>query len=309
MYFTRAILLCALAGFAVAQSSVASESELALSTAVTLPASTGTPSAVGEGMVTTHIVSVGGPNGSLAFYPDNISAQPGDMVQFQFYAKVQPSSLPRPTNSRPNTNDNRTTPSSNPPSITPAYPSKTSRATRPTPFILALCPQTLLSARQARSSRTLFVFQMRSPCGSTAHRVCIARRAWWELSTRKSTLASPFSPYFQSSSLYEYLLTLTTVPPKATRQCRHSPPSPPKLAKTSPPVNQAVDQETHLYLPLLVAALLQAAPVPRNRGLALQVRRVMVHKKHRVRRQGPWLDLEPWSRPCLLHFCRCDGLA
>jgi plastocyanin len=38
-------------------------------------------------MVNTHIVQVGGPNGSLAFYPSNIKAQPGDLVQFQFHPK------------------------------------------------------------------------------------------------------------------------------------------------------------------------------------------------------------------------------
>lgn len=40
-----------------------------------------------EGMVTTHIVQVGGPNGSLTFLPNNVKAAPGDLVQFQFYPK------------------------------------------------------------------------------------------------------------------------------------------------------------------------------------------------------------------------------
>lgn len=39
-------------------------------------------------MLRMHVVQVGGPNGSLAFYPNNVAAQPGDMVQFQFHPKV-----------------------------------------------------------------------------------------------------------------------------------------------------------------------------------------------------------------------------
>ncbi|KAJ4315984.1 hypothetical protein N0V94_005676 [Neodidymelliopsis sp. IMI 364377] len=37
--------------------------------------------------LTTHIIQVGGPNGSLAFYPNNVKANAGDMVQFQFHPK------------------------------------------------------------------------------------------------------------------------------------------------------------------------------------------------------------------------------
>jgi len=36
---------------------------------------------------TMHIVSVG-KNGLLEFCPDQITANPGDLVQFQFYPKV-----------------------------------------------------------------------------------------------------------------------------------------------------------------------------------------------------------------------------
>ncbi|EPE33305.1 Cupredoxin [Glarea lozoyensis ATCC 20868] len=45
--------------------------------------STGTPS----GMVTVHVVRVGGTNGSLEFSPNDIKAAVGDMVQFQFTPK------------------------------------------------------------------------------------------------------------------------------------------------------------------------------------------------------------------------------
>jgi plastocyanin len=84
-----------LAGFATVQFSVvvasesvlASASPIALSTAVVGSLSTATPSAV-AGLVNTHIVEVGGPNGSLAFYPNNVVAAPGDLVQFHFHPKV-----------------------------------------------------------------------------------------------------------------------------------------------------------------------------------------------------------------------------
>ncbi|ORY13797.1 Cupredoxin [Clohesyomyces aquaticus] len=39
------------------------------------------------GMVATHVVQVGGANGSLIFSPSNVIAEPGDLVQFQFNAK------------------------------------------------------------------------------------------------------------------------------------------------------------------------------------------------------------------------------
>lgn len=35
-------------------------------------------------MTTVHVVRVGSMNGSLAYYPNNIKAAVGDMVQFQF---------------------------------------------------------------------------------------------------------------------------------------------------------------------------------------------------------------------------------
>lgn len=41
-----------------------------------------------EGTVVTHVVQVGGPNGTLRFYPDNVIAEIGELVQFQFLPKV-----------------------------------------------------------------------------------------------------------------------------------------------------------------------------------------------------------------------------
>jgi plastocyanin len=40
------------------------------------------------GMVATHVVQVGGANGSLTFSPENVKANVGDLVQFQFHPKV-----------------------------------------------------------------------------------------------------------------------------------------------------------------------------------------------------------------------------
>ncbi len=40
-----------------------------------------------QGMVTMHQVTVG-KDGQLAYSPEKVTAQPGDMVQFTFYPKV-----------------------------------------------------------------------------------------------------------------------------------------------------------------------------------------------------------------------------
>ncbi|EOA85210.1 uncharacterized protein SETTUDRAFT_81904, partial [Exserohilum turcica Et28A] len=70
MYFSRTAIVSALAGLSCAQSMPPA------------PAASGM-----AGMVMMHVVQVGGPNGSLAFYPNNVQAEPGDMVQFQFHPK------------------------------------------------------------------------------------------------------------------------------------------------------------------------------------------------------------------------------
>lgn len=80
MYFSTSIIATALLGFAAAQSGLsASETRSA--------ASIQTGTAPG-GMVNTHVVQVGGPNGSLAFYPEVVRANVGDLIQFQFNPKV-----------------------------------------------------------------------------------------------------------------------------------------------------------------------------------------------------------------------------
>ncbi|KAJ5062000.1 Cupredoxin [Bipolaris maydis] len=57
------------------------------STTAIVSAIFGLAAAQGGMMLRMHVVQVGGPNGSLAFYPNNVAAQPGDMVQFQFHPK------------------------------------------------------------------------------------------------------------------------------------------------------------------------------------------------------------------------------
>ncbi|KAF1914607.1 Cupredoxin [Ampelomyces quisqualis] len=87
MYFSRAALVSALMGFVAAQASI--DSILASETA-SAPGSMATGvlgSTTPAGMLNTHIVTVGGPNGSLIFSPSNVKAQAGDLVQFQFHAK------------------------------------------------------------------------------------------------------------------------------------------------------------------------------------------------------------------------------
>ena len=46
--------------------------------------------AAGGATTKTHVVQVGGTNGSLVFLPADIQAAAGDLVQFQFYPKVCP---------------------------------------------------------------------------------------------------------------------------------------------------------------------------------------------------------------------------
>jgi plastocyanin len=50
-----------------------------------LPSGAPTPQ---EGDVMTHVVQVGDAEGTKKFYPEKINAQPGELVQFQFYPSV-----------------------------------------------------------------------------------------------------------------------------------------------------------------------------------------------------------------------------
>ncbi|KAJ4362654.1 hypothetical protein N0V95_001362 [Ascochyta clinopodiicola] len=93
MYFSRSFVVSALVGFAAAQSSASSQvisaSESLASTASSTASAartSSTSSTSGAGLI-THTIQVGGPNGSLAFYPNNVKANAGDMIQFQFHPK------------------------------------------------------------------------------------------------------------------------------------------------------------------------------------------------------------------------------
>jgi hypothetical protein len=83
MLFSRSVIVSALMGFAAAQSRIAS-AQSSLSTG-SVAAGGNTPA----GMAPTHVIQVGGPNGSLVFSPNNVQAKAGDLIQFQFHAKVR----------------------------------------------------------------------------------------------------------------------------------------------------------------------------------------------------------------------------
>ncbi|KAF9695386.1 hypothetical protein EKO04_006540 [Ascochyta lentis] len=91
MYFSKSFIVSALVGFAAAQSSASSQSiaaseSLASTASSTASAATASSTSATSGAgVNTHIIQVGGPNGSLAFYPNNVKANAGDMIQFQFH--------------------------------------------------------------------------------------------------------------------------------------------------------------------------------------------------------------------------------
>ncbi|KAF2194521.1 hypothetical protein K469DRAFT_725840 [Zopfia rhizophila CBS 207.26] len=103
MHFSRSFVASTLLGLAVATThageegaasqTVAASETLAAAASMTGAAveATNGPAASGApapgGMVNTHVIQVGGPNGSLAFYPSNVIAEPGDLVQFQFMPK------------------------------------------------------------------------------------------------------------------------------------------------------------------------------------------------------------------------------
>jgi hypothetical protein len=48
----------------------------------------------GNGQVNVHVVRVGSMNGSLTFTPNDLMAQSGDMVQFQFMPMVSKTFTP-----------------------------------------------------------------------------------------------------------------------------------------------------------------------------------------------------------------------
>ena len=86
---------------------------------------TPTPATGPDGnMVSVQVVQVSDMNSTLKFFPEEIKAEAGSMVQFQFYPKVSRTWLPT---SNPST-DTRTriTPSPNQPLTSPVNPSTAS---------------------------------------------------------------------------------------------------------------------------------------------------------------------------------------
>jgi len=116
MYFSRATVLAAIVALAYAQTPAAAVAENAAAATPSMAAGgmaggemkggmnstqpkggdmkggmgagAGAAGAAAEGMTKTHVVQVGGTNGSLVFLPADIQAAAGDLVQFQFHPKV-----------------------------------------------------------------------------------------------------------------------------------------------------------------------------------------------------------------------------
>jgi plastocyanin len=97
MYFSTSIIASALLGFAAAttnDSTGAYPYPAPASSATALaasPMSSGMDAgatAMSAGTVATHVIQVGGSNGSTVYLPNSITANPGDLVQFQFNAVV-----------------------------------------------------------------------------------------------------------------------------------------------------------------------------------------------------------------------------
>ncbi|KAK7188405.1 extracellular serine-rich protein [Paraphaeosphaeria sporulosa] len=101
MYFSKSIIASALLGLAAAtthsgeaiSAGLATSSTSAIaasetrSAAPNAAASAAATSGASAGNIATHVIQVGGPNGSITFSPENVKAAPGDLVQFQFHPK------------------------------------------------------------------------------------------------------------------------------------------------------------------------------------------------------------------------------
>ncbi|KAF2683863.1 hypothetical protein K458DRAFT_368330 [Lentithecium fluviatile CBS 122367] len=90
MYFSRSFIVSALVGLGAATTHMgegASSTGVAASETLSTSSAAAAATGAAEGMVATHVIQVGGPNGSLTFSPENIKANVGDLVQFQFHPK------------------------------------------------------------------------------------------------------------------------------------------------------------------------------------------------------------------------------
>ena len=99
MYFSRSFIASALLGLGAATThmgempagGLATSSTSALAASETPASAPAAQQSGSAGTVATHVVQVGGPNGSLTFSPENVKASVGDLVQFQFHPKVRTS--------------------------------------------------------------------------------------------------------------------------------------------------------------------------------------------------------------------------
>lgn len=93
MYFSTSFVASALVGLSLATThmgeGIAASETMAMGSTAAAAAAMATASSMAgaAGTVNTHVVQVGGPNGSVVFMPDNVKAMPGDLVQFQFNQK------------------------------------------------------------------------------------------------------------------------------------------------------------------------------------------------------------------------------
>jgi len=89
MYFSKTFIASVLLGCSAATNHEAGASHTVAPVGTTGVIAAAPSASAHIGMVNTHVVRVGGPNGTLRFYPDTLHAQIGDLVQFQFYPKVR----------------------------------------------------------------------------------------------------------------------------------------------------------------------------------------------------------------------------
>lgn len=87
MLFNTLTTTLLLAGGALAQYGYGSGSSGAMTSAVSSAVSAASTSSSSAGTVSVQVVQVSDNNGSLAYSPDQITAAPGSMVQFQFHIK------------------------------------------------------------------------------------------------------------------------------------------------------------------------------------------------------------------------------
>lgn len=93
MFFSKALTLACAAALTSVVSAYdygygdETKSTTAIATVTGTAEAVEVPTEVPEGQVLTHVIQVGDREGSLKFYPEELKASPGDLVQFQFYPR------------------------------------------------------------------------------------------------------------------------------------------------------------------------------------------------------------------------------